>query len=57
MPKLEQIRKAVVAFLGANGAATAAVATGDFSTWQGIVAFVIAELIAFGVYKVPNAPH
>lgn len=53
---LEKYRKAVVAFVTANGAAIALVSAADFSTWKGVVAFVIAELSAYGVYKVPNAP-
>lgn len=54
MKKLEAYRKAVVAFVAANGAAVALVASADFSTWQGVLAFVVAELSAFGVYVVPN---
>jgi len=56
LKKLEGYRKAVVAAVAANGAAIALVTTADFSTKQGIVTFVVAELAAFGVYKVPNAP-
>lgn len=54
MKKLEAYRKAVVAFVAANGAAIALVSTADFSTVKGVVAFVIAELAAYGVYVVPN---
>lgn len=54
LSKLEGCRKAVVAFVAANGAAIALVSAADFSTWQGILAFAVAELSAFGVYQVPN---
>lgn len=56
LSNLERYRKAVVAFVVGNGAAIALVTTADFSTWQGILAFVIAELGALGVYAVPNTP-
>ena len=54
LKKLEAYRKFVVALVVGNGAAIALVATADFSTTQGIVAFVVAELGALGVYAVPN---
>lgn len=54
LKKLERYRKTIVAIVAANGAAIALVTTADFSTRQGIVAFVVAELSAFGVYQVPN---
>lgn len=56
MRVLEQYRKAVVAFVTANAAAIGLVSAADFSTWQGILTFVLAELAAVGVYAVPNAP-
>ena len=55
MKKLEQYRKFIVALVAANGAAIGLVAKADFSTWQGIVTFVLAELASFGVYAIPNA--
>lgn len=55
LPKVETIRKAVVAFIAANAAAIALVTTADWSTWQGVITFVVAELSALGVYVVPNA--
>ena len=56
MLKLEQYRKAIVAFVIGNSAAIALVTAADFSTWQGVLAFAVAELNAFGVYKVANKP-
>jgi hypothetical protein len=54
--KIESFRKAAVAFVIGNSAAIALVTAADFSTWQGVVAFVVAELNAFGVYAVANKP-
>lgn len=55
---LERARKAVVAFIGTNSATALvvfeAVGDADFSTVEGIIAFVIANLINFGVYEVRN---
>lgn len=56
LKKLEYYRKFVVALASANVDAFALVATADFSTLEGVVAFVVAELTAFGVYVVPNKP-
>lgn len=61
MQSLEHIRKAVVAFIGTNLGTAAVVfelvGDADFSTAEGVVSFVVANLIAFGVYQVRNEPQ
>lgn len=59
LKKVESVRKAVAAFLAGNVAAAAFVVftSADFSSREGIMAFVLAEVNTFAVYFAPaNKP-
>ena len=59
LKKVEHIRKAVAAFVTGNVAAAAFVVftNADFSSREGILAFVLAEVNTFAVYLAPaNKP-
>jgi hypothetical protein len=51
----QRYAKAVVAAAGTAALVAQAIASGDYSTWQGVLAAVLAVATVAGVRQFPNA--